>query len=238
MSQAAPSSPEGPSSIREEHIPVRRTARYALLGEAGSDTREVWFVCHGYRQLARRFLRRFLPIAAPERLLVAPEGLSRFYLDDGEGPHGPDSRVGATWMTREDRLSEITDYVAALDTLYDHVLVGLDRGGVRIRVLGFSQGAHTASRWLALGRAEADELVLWAEVLPRDFPWEEGLERLRRLRLTLITGSADPWLTPDRLESEAASLRERGVSCRTLIHPEGHVLQEGALRALAADPPP
>jgi hypothetical protein len=50
---------------------------------------------------------------------VAPEGLSRFYFEGGF--HGPGSKVGATWMTREDRLAKIEDYVGYLDALHDAV---------------------------------------------------------------------------------------------------------------------
>ena len=47
------------------------------------------------------------------RVLVAPEGLSRFYVN---ATHG---LVGASWMTREDRQHEIDDYVGYLDAIYN-----------------------------------------------------------------------------------------------------------------------
>ncbi|MDE3054320.1 MAG: phospholipase, partial [Gemmatimonadota bacterium] len=87
--------------MAEHHLRVRRTARFHSLGEFGPGVREIWIACHGYGQLAGRFLRHFRAAAHPERLIVAPEALSRFYLDNAL-PHGPDARVGATWMTRED----------------------------------------------------------------------------------------------------------------------------------------
>ncbi len=95
------------------HLPVGRTARYYTLGPIGAATRQVWFACHGYGQLAERFLQRFEPLDDGAHLIVAPEGLSRFYLSDNPR----ERRVGATWMTREDRLNEIADYVRYLDTL-------------------------------------------------------------------------------------------------------------------------
>ena len=49
------------NEVSEHHLSVARTARYYTLGEPGAT--EVWFVCHGYGQLAGRFLRRFEPIA-------------------------------------------------------------------------------------------------------------------------------------------------------------------------------
>ena len=111
--------------MKERHIRVARTARYYTLGSAGPHLREIWIVCHGIRQLARRFLPRFAELDDGTRLIVAPEGLSRSYL------HGPESRpdkpipIGATWMTREDRENEITDYVEFLDAVLDEVTGGL-----------------------------------------------------------------------------------------------------------------
>lgn len=58
--------------MQEHRIAVARTARYFTLGRA---EREVWFVLHGYGQLADRFLRHFDPIDDGTRLIVAPEGL-------------------------------------------------------------------------------------------------------------------------------------------------------------------
>ena len=63
------------SAPREHRIEVTRTARYWTLGAEDAPT-EVWFVLHGYRQLAERFLRRFVPLDDGSRLVVAPEGLS------------------------------------------------------------------------------------------------------------------------------------------------------------------
>jgi hypothetical protein len=52
----------------------------------------VWFVCHGYGQLAAYFIRHFafLTENAPATVVIAPEGLSRFHLSGNGG------RVGAT----------------------------------------------------------------------------------------------------------------------------------------------
>ena len=129
-------------------------------------------MCHGYRQLAGRFLPRFADLDDGTRLIVAPEGLSRFYLHDPAGGHGKEVPIGATWMTREDRENEITDYVGFLDGVLDEVLdealdgdldeVSAESGGAiaRLTVLGFSQGAHTVCRWVAAGEAAIERVIL------------------------------------------------------------------------------
>ncbi|HJS73420.1 MAG TPA: phospholipase, partial [Vicinamibacteria bacterium] len=84
------------------HLAVPRTARYLTLGPGEGPIEEVWFLLHGYGQLASELLHYARALAGDRRLLVAPEGLSRFYHEDHE-------KVGASWMTREDRLAEIDD---------------------------------------------------------------------------------------------------------------------------------
>src|SRR4029077_15895909 len=124
----------GDLNMDEHHITTRRTARYYTLGQAGPSTREVWFVCHGYGQLAGRFLEklRVLDDGGGRRLLVAPEGLSRFYLSESHA----ERRVGACWMTREDRLAEIDDYVQYLDAVYAAVFSHLDRTRMTVHAMG------------------------------------------------------------------------------------------------------
>src|SRR5437016_12026021 len=154
----------GEGFMHEHHIGVSRTARYFTLGESLQGVAEVWFVCHGYGQLAARFLEKLRVLDDGRRYLVAPEGLSRFYLS--ESP--TERRVGATWMTREDRLAEIDDYVAYLDAVCADVFTSLDRVLVTVHALGYSQGASTVSRWAALGKAKIDRLTLWGGEFPPD----------------------------------------------------------------------
>src|SRR5205809_2907590 len=109
--------------VHEHHLSVAKTARYFTLGERSGGVAQVWFVCHGYGQLAGRFLEKLRVLDdGTGRLLVAPEGLSRFYLSESPA----ERRVGACWMTREDRLAEIDDYVQYLDAVYAAVFTHLD----------------------------------------------------------------------------------------------------------------
>ncbi len=216
------------NEVSERHISVARTARYFVLGDRARAA-DVWFVCHGYGQLAARFLKRFVPIADGSRLVVAPEGLSRFYVGSGERRDQP---VGATWMTREDRLNEIADYVKYLDAVYADV-VGDRVAPVRVRALGFSQGAATASRWAALGTARLDELVLWGGELPLDLDLAAAAARLAGLRITLVDGTQDEYITPKVLAGMERRLREQGIPFQTHVFEGGHEIEPGVLRLLA-----
>lgn len=221
--------------MREHQIRVPRTARYYVTGEPGPTTREVWFVCHGYGQLARLFLRHFEPLAGDERVVVAPEALNRFYIEDPEGGHA-NARVGATWMTREDRLAEIADYVAYLDAVHDEALASAPTSGARIVVLGFSQGVATACRWAVQGRVRAHQLVLWAERLPHDLDVVAHADRLRQLDLTLVLGLEDRWVSRDAIAEQEGILAAQGIPLQVITFQGGHRLDAETLRAVAGGP--
>jgi predicted esterase len=216
----------------EHHLVVQRTARYFMLGRATGETTDVWVVCHGYGQLAASFLASFEPIASPSRLVVAPEALSRFYLDRERRAEDPDPRVGATWMTREDRDHEIADHVTYLDALAEHVRGPLASNRVRLCALGFSQGVATVARWVARGRVRVDELILWAGAFPPDVDLAAFRDRLAGARVAVVVGERDslaPWAAADaQLERFIAA----GIDARRLSFEGGHRLDDATLVAL------
>ena len=212
-----------------------------MLGDEARAPDEVWLVLHGYGQLAARFARAFEPLAVAGRLVVAPEALSRFYVDAPAAASHAGARVGATWMTREGREHEIADYVAYLDAVAARVLGGADGGGGRrqpaVHVLGFSQGVATAARWVTRGRTAVQRLTLWGGTRPQELGAEGG-ERLRRLeRVTLVGGERDTLVTPAVLAEQARTLRALGVECELLTFDGGHELDRATLDALGAAAP-
>lgn len=205
--------------MQEHSITVSRTARYFTLG-APERAHEVWFVCHGYGQLAARFLERFRAVATPERCIVAPEALSRFYLSE----HPAERRVGASWMTKEDRLHEIDDYVRYLDAVYAQV----SPGKKSVTALGFSQGTATVCRWAALGSSRVNRLILWGGEVPPDL----DLERLRVPKLTLVYGTRDEFFTPKVVAANEARLRDQELPYELISFEGGHALDVETLKRL------
>lgn len=152
--------------ITAHQIPVTRTAHYYTLGSAGSTTKRFWFVCHGYGQLASRFIRKFDVVAGAEDYVVAPEGLSRFYWGGLDGP------VVASWMTRGDRLSEIADFTDMLTTIFNEQLQKLP-SDVEVILFGFSQGCATQIRWLHQQQPHFNQLWLWGGFIPEDLDYRD-----------------------------------------------------------------
>ena len=215
-------------------IVVPRTARYFTLGPTHGFPRELWFVCHGYGQLASRFLRQFAALDDGTRLIVAPEGLSRFYLDPiPKRRNDPSPRIGASWMTREDRDSEIADYVAYLERLATEIRHPLAGAAPRLVVLGFSQGTATVSRWLAASEMRVEQLVLWAGSIPPELDLAAWAARLHGAAITLVAGEEDELATPAAVAAEAERLSAAGVAYTLLRFHGGHTVNEAALRQLA-----
>jgi predicted esterase len=221
-------------SFEQRHLRVPRSARYAVMGSFDAPLDEVWIVCHGHGQLASRFLTRFIPIEREDRLFVAPEALSRYYLSAPQsGPHAPNTPVGATWMTSEDRECEIEDYVGYLDLLYDEIFSLVRRESVRLWVLGFSQGTATVARWVARGKVDPDRVVLWAGLLPPELTAVDAAALTRRAPLTVVLGRQDDFAKPDLVAAQDRRLQELGVAYELIRFDGGHEIAPDALRSLA-----
>lgn len=210
------------------HLTVQRTARYYLLGEPSAATRRVWFVCHGYGQLAGYFIRHFGALAAADSglVVVAPEGLSRFYL------RGNDGRVGASWMTRDDRQHEIDDQIGFLNQLAGNILAHCP-ADAHITALGFSQGTATVGRWLAQAPFRPAHLVLWAGGFPPDIAPDAARRLLQGLPLTLVVGSQDEYLAPALVAQQLAHLRQLGGTPALLTFDGPHGLNQEILAQIS-----
>lgn len=209
-------------------LTIARSARFATLGSLAGDAREVWIACHGYAQLAHRFLRSFAALAEPSRLIVAPEALNRFYIERPGMPH-TELKVGATWMTREDRDAEISDYVAYLDAVHAKVTPP----AARVTVFGFSQGVATAARWVALGVSRVDHLVLWAGAIPEDIDLGAGAAGAGGLRVTLVLGKQDEFADWAKVDEQVTRLVQQGITPDVHSFEGGHRLDDDVLRRIA-----
>lgn len=236
--------------MQTHSIEVPRTAHYVSLGPAPGPSVagpvqqtpvcEIWMACHGYGQLARYFGRHFRAVQSPGRLVIVPEGLSRFYLD---GPEAGDTyeRVGASWMTRADREAEIADYVRFLDDVFTAECArhGADSQAVRLVGLGFSQGAATITRWLArsplLQRrpTRTQRLILWGGMFPHDMDLASQRRWLVDTDLLLVAGTRDAYATPKRIAAEQQRLHTAGISHRLIRFDGEHRLDAALLRDLA-----
>ena len=203
-------------------IPITKTARYFMLGKPSDEIEEIWVVCHGYAQLANYFLKKFKCLENSKRLIIAPEGFHRFYWNGFSG------RVVASWMTREDRLSDIEDYVSFLDNVVLDIKQQLQKE-VKLNVLGFSQGAATACRWLSVGDSEIDQLILWGSVLPDDIDYFEEQDKFNSVNLKVVIGDNDEYYSPEKIEINLDKIKEKDINFEYVKYSGKHDLYDKVL---------
>lgn len=181
----------------EYHLSFPKTFRYEVLHH-GTRPKKVLYVLHGYGQLVKYFIRKFNEL--PEDvLIVAPEGMHRFYLEGSSG------RVGASWMTREDRETDIKDNLAYLEEL-DRIVS--QKFNVQERyLLGFSQGGATASRWEELGTVTFHGVIIWASVFPPDLSKQACNGSGNHY---FIIGNQDPFFHSEQQDEICAFYEDKG----------------------------
>ena len=191
--------------IQKKSLVVPKTTRYYTLGSIQHLTKTVWFVLHGYGQAAEYFIKHFSVLDSEQNVVIAPEGLSRFYVN------GLTGRVGASWMTKEDREDEIKDQCEYLNAVAKDAGVDLQNPQQKIVLLGFSQGTATTVRWLLNSGFNADALILWAGSFPHDVEPKKVTEHAAEGGFHYAYGVQDEFLKDINMEEKLAPLSEQGL---------------------------
>jgi predicted esterase len=140
-----------------------------------------------------------------------------------------DTRVGASWMTREERLTDIGNYLRFLDEVYSKEV---SDSSIPVTILGFSQGAATATRWVLNGRTRFDRLILWAGILPPDIDFPKGREILKGKDVLMVYGKSDPFINDTRFAELDDLSGKLGIIPRKIEFDGKHAIDERTLLTL------
>ena len=209
------------------YIKTTVEARYWQLGKLDNSTTALWIVLHGQGQLPEYFIRKFVHICSPSTVIIAPEALHKYYLD------GYNGKVGASWMTKEDRLTDIANYLTYLDNLLEQIGTQIELTKVKIHLLGFSQGTATASRWAVNGNLSFDHLVIWAGHFPPDLEQEQTQTILKTKEISIVYGKHDPYLTPAVLQNISDDLERFDLQAQLIEFDGAHEIDTDVLISLA-----
>ena len=187
-----------------------KTARFSSLGRP--ENKHLLLVFHGYGQLAPRFIQKFSDLQE-DYYIVAAEGLHRFYVEGFSG------KVGASWMSKEDRLTDIADYLNYLDRLA--VLIKAEEYD-SISLLGFSQGVATAFRWLEHSSLPIDHFLICSGMIPPDVEIPIKLERFKPVRFTYLSGDNDPFRKEEEVRSLILQLKDNHLNFSEIYFSGGH----------------
>ena len=211
-----------PENVKSHTLEVTRSARWFHIGESPKNSNEIIVILHGYGQHPSYMLNSLQSLEAPGRCICAPEGLSKFYL------RGTNGRVGASWMTRDNRQQEITDQIAYL-TFW---LKSLELSETTpVTLIGFSQGVATAARWSAHS-AEIDTLIFASGQLPPEWATSPPNLSDRLKKIHVIRPTNDEYYTQDAFKADSNLLNPFGLDLN-LHEPEGtHTLNAAILNKI------
>lgn len=207
------------------HIQTTRTPRVYHSTNFSEHTREIWLIIHGYGQLAGRFIEKFHPLLQPEVAVVVPEAMQRFYLEGAQG------KIGASWMTREDRETDIADNHHYLNQVVEEI-----RRVIKVEpiwhILAFSQGTATVCRWLAQSNIDVTSLTLWAGMWPEDVKGEDLSSKLKSSKCYWILGKDDPYYDADMLKKQQSLLDSWQLNPEVISFEGGHHMDSPTLEYL------
>ena len=204
---------------------IQKTARFITIGEPNKNVKHLWVCLHGYGQLAVWFARNFNAFENADSLFVIPEGPHRFYLQGTEG------RVGASWMTKEERLSDIEDQFHFLEKLA-HELKPQLAADCKINVFGFSQGVATALRWIDKSALPISSLVCWAGSFPLDIDYKLQAAKFSSINFHACFGDEDEYISAENAQKLLAQMQNQGINVTPHFYAGGHKIYPELLAAV------
>ncbi len=206
---------------------TERTARYQVGGNT-VNPKKMWLAVHGYGQQAKYFERKIDALHADDTIVVTPEGLNRYYLEGFKG------RVGATWMTSDDREVDIADNNKYLESLVAHIKVQYP-SIEEINVLAFSQGVATSCRWYASSQFKVNKLLLWAGSLAHDLNFTQYQNRFLDSKIYYIFGNQDEFFDASKILMNEYKLMNADIEYQLVSFEGKHVIDSAMLKQLSHD---
>ncbi|HEX2786494.1 MAG TPA: hypothetical protein VHP32_01215 [Ignavibacteria bacterium] len=213
----------------EKHYKTQKTGRYYISkphSEINENIKKLVFVLHGYAQLAKDFIQEFDFLNNDETLIIAPEGLSRFYSKNV---------IAASWMTKEDRDNEIDDYLFYLEGIANQILSHLPGKSEEIVVLGFSQGVHTAARFAVCTEMNVNKLILCSSDFPQDADFDSLREKNQsgqQMKVYYIFGDKDRNIRLENFEKSINMLNENNIVFEKIMFDGEHVVDVESVKKI------
>ncbi len=217
----------------EKTTTLQISTTYETLGELTEKTENIWLVCHGYGQLAKHFIRRFDILDLAKNYVIAPQGLSKFYIDGNYG------KVGASWLTKENREMDLQNALTYLHFIYENEVAKLlqnplksNPNKLKINLLGFSQGAAMISRWAMACQIPFDKLVIWGGRFPDEIR-KEQLDFVKpTAEIVLVIGDKDEFYQQTYIDEETTKLTNLIKTPQLIVFDGTHEVRRDVLQQL------
>ena len=214
-------------SLEKRFFTTPRTARYYLLGNTTNPTK-LWVAIHGYGQQGIYFSKKVEGLIAEDTLIVIPEALNRYYLK------GYNGRVGATWMTSDDRQVDIKDNSAYLEDLTKSIYKEFS-SLKELNVLAFSQGIATAIRWYVQSKFTAKKLILWAGSLATDLNYYDYKDKLNSTSIAYVFGAKDEFFDASKILMNESLFLNANIDYQLVTFDGKHIIDSKLLKELSND---
>ena len=172
--------------FNKHNISFEFSSSYITYNKLTDKTENIWIVFHGYGQLSKYFIRRFDVLDGDKNYIIAPQGLSKFYVDEDF------KNVGASWLTKEDKESDLLNQQKYLIKLMDELKSKIDFSKIKINLFGFSQGVSAFTRLLINYNMKIDNIIIWAGWVPDEF-FNINKNVLKDTNLFFVVGNKDKY---------------------------------------------
>lgn len=172
--------------FNKHNISFEFSSSYITYNKLTDKTENIWIVFHGYGQLSKYFIRRFDVLEGDKNYIIAPQGLSKFYVDEDY------KNVGASWLTKEDKESDLLNQQKYLIKLMDELKSKIDFSKIKINLFGFSQGVSAFTRLLINYNMKIDNIIIWAGWVPDEF-FNINKNVLKDTNLFFVVGNKDKY---------------------------------------------
>ena len=210
---------------KEKSVTYQASNSYTTLNTLTDATEYVWMVFHGMGFLSRYFMRSFRDLDPYKHYIIAPQAPSKYYLNDQF------KYVGASWLTKEDTQTEITNVMNYVDAVYSAESLP---DNCKLIVLGFSQGVSIAMRWVVKSQIDCHRLILYAGGIPNEITKEQidTLDFAPHV-VKFVYGNQDRYLTPERMETERIKRKQLfGNQAQVIDFDGGHEIKPKLLEKL------
>ena len=172
--------------FNKHSISFEFSSSYITHNQLTDNTENIWIVFHGYGQLSKYFIRRFDVLDGDKNYIIAPQGLSKFYVDEDY------NNVGASWLTKEDRGSDLLNQQKYLIKLMDELKLNIDFSKIKINFFGFSQGVSALTRLLMNYNMKVNNIIIWAGWVPDEF-FNINKDVLKDTNIFFVVGNKDKY---------------------------------------------
>lgn len=203
-----------PPALRRHYI---QTPGYYYIepGPEAAPPSPALVVVHGYGQTAPEFIADARPLAPPEFMLVAPQGINQI-------PSRSQRRITFSWMSSFEKADSIKRNNEFLGSLIKNLGADKTLQPGRVALLGFSQGSSVVYRLATRHPERFRAVIALCADIPPDV--EAEIDRLKGIAFMVLYGLKDPVIPNEKSIHAADALRRAGHDVTEISFDGGHLI--------------